>query len=49
MLVHLCLYCLHHAEDELILGGDPKQQTMCCHVDSSWSNDPATQRRGLDT
>jgi hypothetical protein len=42
-LVHLCAYCLDHELDELVFSasGDPNIVTS---VDSSWGNDPETNR-----
>ena len=44
MLLHFCSYCLDHADDEMVIGALSREKTFHCHVDSSWANDPATNR-----
>ena len=44
MLLHMCAYCLDHAGDDMVIGALSREKSFHCHVDSSWANDPATNR-----
>ena len=43
ILLHLCAYLIEHANDELTIDPD-KEKTPVTFVDSSWGNEPQTQR-----